>query len=155
MAFHDLITRMTQAACTGDGKGVAACFTHDGIYHDVFYGAFQGAKIATMIEEYFHRDAQNFRWDLHQVLSDDETGMARYVFSFESKLKGCEGKRAIFEGVAVCALKDGLIQHYSEVADTMTGQHLMGFSLEKMARFTARQTAFLSDRTEAKPHLAG
>lgn len=155
MAFRDLITRMTQAACAGDGNGVAACFTPDGVYHDVFYGAFQGAEIATMIEGHFHRDARKFRWDLHEVLSDESRGMARYVFSFESKIKGCEGKRAIFEGVAVCQLKDGLIQRYSEVADTMTGQHLMGFSDVKMVRFIDRQTSDLIRRSEAKPHLIG
>ena len=155
MAFAELITRMTQAACRGDGEAVAACFTPDGVYHDVFYGAFQGPDIATMITDYFHRDAENFKWDVHHPVSDGTTGMARYVFSFDSKLKGCEGKRAIFEGVAICALKDGLIQSYTEVADTMTGQHLMGFSGEKMLRFIGRQTKSLTERPEAKGHLPG
>lgn len=153
MTFRELITRMTQAACAGDGAGVAACFTSDGIYHDVFYGEFQGAGIATMINDHFHRDAQGFKWDLHQIVSNADTGMARYVFSFESKLNGCEGKRAIFEGVAICALEDGLIQHYSEVADTMTGQHLMGFSDAKMLRFIDRQTENLKQRGEVSGHL--
>lgn len=155
MAFAKLITRMTQAACAGDGATVAACFTEDGVYHDVFYGAFKGADIARMITDYFHRDAGNFRWDVHTPVSNGETGMARYVFSFESKLKGCEGKRAIFEGVAICTLKDGLIQNYSEVADTMTGQHLMGFSDAKMLRFVDRQTKALTARSEAENHLPG
>ena len=153
MAFEALITRMTQAACEGDGGGVAACFTLDGVYHDVFYGAFQGADIARMINDFFHRDATRFKWDLHDIVASDRIGMARYVFSFESKLKGCEGKRAIFEGVAICQLKDGRIQHYSEVADTMTGQHLMGFSSNKMVRFIERQTNQLVQRHEVEPHL--
>lgn len=155
MAFAELITRMTQAACKGDGAAVAACFTPDGVYHDVFYGAFRGEDIATMITDYFHRDAENFRWDVHHPLSDGQMGMARYVFSFDSKLEGREGRRAIFEGVAICALKDGLIQSYTEVADSMTGQHLMGFSDEKMLRFIDRQTKALAERPEAKGHLPG
>ena len=109
MDFGTLIRTMTEAACRGDGAGVAACFTPDGTYHDVFYGAFQGEAIVDMIENHFHRDANNFRWDVHHPVSDGETGYARYVFSFDSKLDGREGKRACFEGVAVCALKDGLI----------------------------------------------
>ena len=153
MAFRDLITRMTQAACAGNGAEVAACFTSEGIYHDVFYGEFQGTAIADMIEGYFHRDACNFKWDLHDIASDASTGMARYVFSFESKLKGCEGRRAIFEGVAICKLKDGLIEHYSEVADTLTGQHLMGFSDAKMLRYIQRKTEDLTQRAEASGHL--
>ena len=155
MAFAELITRMTQAACDGDGDAVAACFTPDGVYHDVFYGPFQGADIARMITDYFHRDAENFRWDVHHPVSDGEMGMARYVFSFDSKLKGCEGKRAIFEGVAICALTDGLIQNYTEVADSMTGQNMMGFSDEKMLRFVDRQTKALSSRAVAEGHLPG
>lgn len=152
MAFDALITRMTAAACAGDGAAVTACFTPDGVYHDVFYGAFQGSEIASMITGYFHRDATAFRWDLHDVAATGSVGMARYIFSFESKLKGCEGKRAIFEGVAICQLQDGLIRHYSEVADTMTGQHLMGFSDQKMLRFIERQTASLAERPEVSTH---
>ena len=155
MAFDALITRMTQAACAGDGDAVADCFTPDGVYHDVFYGAFQGADISRMITGFFHRDACNFLWDLHDVVSDDRTGMARYVFSFESKLEGCEGRRAIFEGVAICKLNGGLIQLYSEVADTMTGQHLMGFQDAKMLRFIQRQTEELRNRPEVEKHLSG
>ena len=42
MDFGVLIRKMTQAACEGDGAGVAACFTENGVYHDVFYGSFEG-----------------------------------------------------------------------------------------------------------------
>ena len=153
MAFDKLITRMTQAACAGDGDAVAECFTEEGVYHDVFYGAFRGADISRMITDYFHRDARKFRWDLHDLVASETTGMARYIFSFESRLRGCEGRRAVFEGVAVCRLEGGLIRSYSEVADTMTGQLLMGFSDEKMLRFIHRQTENLSGREEAAHHL--
>ena len=110
MAFGELIRRMTAAAVAGDGAGVAACFTPDGVYHDVFYGEFQGAEIATMIEDRFHRDAKDFIWDVHDPVEGDGIGYARYVFSFTSRMPGHEGRRACFEGVAICRLKpDGLI----------------------------------------------
>ena len=35
MEFHDLIVAMTQAIVRGDGAAAAACFTADGVYHDV------------------------------------------------------------------------------------------------------------------------
>ena len=61
MSFAALIERMTQAACRGDGAGVGACFTEGGVYHDVFYGPFEGpAAIADMIDNHFHRDGENF-----------------------------------------------------------------------------------------------
>lgn len=156
MAFGELIRRMTAAACAGDGAGVAACFTPDGIYHDVFYGEFQGAGIATMIEERFHRDARDFLWDIHDPVegqgADGPVGYARYVFSFTSKMPGHEGRRACFEGVAVCRLQDGLIHHYAEVAEAAAGLSLMGFSDERIGRHAARMGRFLLARDETAAH---
>ena len=66
MEFQQLISALTQAIVRGDGAAAAACFTDDGVYHDVFYGAFPKARIPTMVSEYFHRDASDFIWDLHE-----------------------------------------------------------------------------------------
>lgn len=153
MAFADLIKQMTSAAAAGDGAGVAACFTKDGVYHDVFYGAFTGAAIADLIENYFHRDGANFRWDIHDPVDNGDTGYARYVFSYDSKLDAFRGKRAIFEGVAVCRLQDGLIHSYTEVANAATGLSCLGFEPERLAKFIAKQTAELSERPEAATHM--
>ena len=74
MTFSELIGRMADAAARGDGQAVADCFTADGVYDDVFYGPFQGDAIKDMIENYFHRDGCNFRWDMHDAVdngSDD------------------------------------------------------------------------------------
>lgn len=153
MRFAELITEMVAAACRGDGQGVAACFAPDGVYHDVFYGAFRGrAAIARMIEEHFHRDGEDFRWDLHGPVEAGETGYARYVFSYRSRLPGHEGRRAVFEGVAVCRLASGLIAEYREVANAATGLSLMGFSDARLARFAARQAEDLLVRDEAAAH---
>lgn len=154
MSFAALIQHMIDAACRGDGAGVAGCFAPDGVYHDVFYGSFYGrAEIARMIEGFFHRDGSDFRWDVHDPVEADGTGYARYVFSYRSRLKGCEGRRAVFEGVAVCRLQDGLIADYREVANAATGLSLMGFDDARLARFVARQAAELTGREEAAAHL--
>ena len=154
MAFAELIRRMTAAACAGDGDGVAACFTPDGVYHDVFYGAFRGADIGRMIEDYFHRDAENFRWDVHDPIEGDGIGYARYIFSFDSKQPGHEGRRACFEGVAICKLSDGLIAHYSEVAEAAAGLSLMGFSDARISKHAGRMGRFLMARDETAAHCA-
>ena len=154
MEFGALIKTMTQAACDGDGEGVAACFTEDGVYHDVFYGSFEGRKqIAGMINDYFHRDARNFRWDMHDPVSDGAMGYCRYVFSYESKLGDAKGTRTMFEGVAIATLQDGLIHSYTEVANTAPGLRRMGFAAERLARFAEKQGAELAARDEAKGHL--
>ncbi len=104
MTFAVMISHMI-AACRGAGDGVAACFAPDGVYHDVFYGSFRGRpEISHMIEEHFHRDSKVLRWDIHAPVETGGTGYARYVFSYRSRLEGCEGRRAVFEGVAICRL---------------------------------------------------
>ncbi|MEH6580835.1 MAG: nuclear transport factor 2 family protein [Halioglobus sp.] len=154
MNFFELITRMTQSAAQGDGKAVAECFTPEGEYHDCFYGSFQGADgIAELIEQHFHRDGEDFIWDLHDPVSDGEVGYVRYVFSYASKLEESKGKRSLFEGVCICRLKDGLLSEYREVANAGTGLQLMGFPAERLAKFLAREAKELAGRTESAHHL--
>ena len=138
MTFVELITHMTQSASRGDGGAVADCFTEDGVYHDCFYGSFQGGdKIAEMIEQYFHRDGEDFIWDLHDPISEGDIGYVRYVFSYASKLEESKGRRSLFEGVCICRMKDGLLSEYREVANAGTGLQLIGFPAERLAKFMA------------------
>jgi ketosteroid isomerase-like protein len=153
MAFGDVIRKMVAAVEAGDGKGVAGCFTPDGVYHDVFYGSFQGEAIADLIENYFHRDATNFKWDIHDPVEGNGIGYARYVFSYESTLDASKGKRAIFEGVAVCKVRDGLIAEYHEVANAATGLHCIGFPPERLSKFIGKQADELKGRAESKAHF--
>ena len=101
--FKSLISTMAAAVARGDGSATAACFTPDGVYHDCFYGSFKGAAIKEMVENYFHRDAENFIWDMHNPIDDGAVGYARYVFSYDSKLPESHGRRAVFEGVSITA----------------------------------------------------
>jgi ketosteroid isomerase-like protein len=137
-----------------DGKGFAELFTEDGVYHDVFYGAFEGhEKIAAMIDDWFYRTASDFRWDMHAPVSDGETLYARYTFSYRSTLPEAKGARAMFEGVAIMKLRDGKIAEYHEVANTATGFVDMNFAPERIARIVAKQGAALKARPEMKRHL--
>jgi len=147
MDFDALLTRMTDAAARGAGREVAACFTPDGVYHDVFYGAHRGhAAISAMIEDRFHGDAGDFVWELHDPVAAGDIGYARYTFSYRSKLPGSEGRRAIFEGVAICRLGAGLIAEYREVANVFTGLAMLSFPEARLARFAARQARDLAER---------
>lgn len=150
--FPALILRMTQAAVRGDGRAVRACFTPEGVYHDCFYGAFQGDAIVSMIEDHFHRDACNFRWDIHTPLSDGVTAYARYVFSYESRLPGAQGRRAGFEGMAVCTLRDGLLESYREIANSLVALQALGFAPDRLAKLAARESAAFFASPEAVHH---
>jgi ketosteroid isomerase-like protein len=152
-------TAMLRAFCAAvekhDGAAFAALFTEDGVYHDVFYGAFAGrAKIAEMIDDWFYRTADDFRWDMHDPVSDGKTLYARYTFSYRSLLPEAKGARAMFEGVAIMTLRDGLIAEYHELANTATGFVDMNFAPDRIAKIAAKQGAALKARPEMKRHLA-
>ena len=84
-----------------DGAGFASLFSEDSVYHDAFYGAFGGrAKIAELIDDWFYRTAHDFRWDMHEPVTDGHTLYARYAFSYVSTFPEAQGRRVGFEGVA-------------------------------------------------------
>jgi ketosteroid isomerase-like protein len=153
------VTAMLRAFCDAveqrNGAAFAELFTEDGVYHDVFYGAFEGrAKIAELIDDWFYRAARDFRWDMHEPVTDGTTLYARYTFSYHSTLPEANGARAMFEGVAIMKLRDGRIASYHEVANTAPGFVDMNFAPERIAKIAAKQGAELRARPEMKRHLA-
>jgi ketosteroid isomerase-like protein len=155
MNVSAMLCAFCEAVEQRNGAAFAELFTEDGIYHDVFYGAFKGrAKIAEMIDDWFYRTAADFRWDMHAPVSDGETLYARYTFSYRSLLPEAEGARAMFEGVAIMKLRGGKIASYHEVANTATGFVDMNFAPERIAKIVARQGAALKARPEMRRHLS-
>jgi hypothetical protein len=115
MSFDKLLVRFTAAVEGADGETLAALFTADGVYHDTFYGEFVGRPaIARMLREFFHRDAEAFRWDMHEPVSDGRVGYARWAFSYVSRMPESRGQRAAFSGMSRFVLAGGLIERYDE-----------------------------------------
>ena len=155
MEASSLLKEFTTAVERRDGKAFAELFTEDGVYHDVFYGAFKGReKIAEMIDDWFHRTARDFRWEMFRPVSDGTMLYAYYTFSYRSTLPEARGARAMFEGVAIMRLRDGKIAEYHEVANTAPAFADMNFAPERIARIVARQGAELRARPEMARHLA-
>ena len=155
METDTLLHEFCRAVEQRDGKAFAALFTDDGVYHDVFYGAFKGREnITQMIDDWFYRTAKDFRWVMHDPVSDGKTLYARYTFSYTSTLPEADGARAMFEGVAIMTLRDGRIAEYHEVANTAPAFVDLKFAPERIAKILAKQGAALKARHEMKRHLA-
>jgi len=138
--FRDLLNRFTAAVEAGDGKALAALFTEDGVYHDGFYGRFEGREaIRRMLEEHFHRDGENFRWKMTDPVSDGRVGYASYDFSYRPKVGTAGGGRVVFEGIGRFRLEGGLITHYDEVFDSGIAMSQLGFPPERIARSLAKR----------------
>ena len=155
MNTQELLRTFCDAVERRNGKAFADLFAEDGVYHDVFYGAFEGrAKIAGMIDDVFCRSATDFRWDMHSPLSDGERLYARYTFSYRSTLPEAKDARVMFEGVAMMTLREGKITSYHEVANTAPAFVDMNFAPERIARILAKQGAALKARPEMRRHPA-
>jgi ketosteroid isomerase-like protein len=154
MNTSDLLRAFCDNVEQHNGKAFAELFTEDGVYHDVFYGAFAGrAKIAELIDDWFYRTATDFRWDMHAPVSDGATLYARYTFSYRSTLPEANGARAMFEGVSIMKLRDGKILEYHEVANTAPAFVALNFAPERIAKIVAKQGAALKARPEMRRHL--
>ena len=137
--FAALLGRFTAAVETGDGPGLAACFTADGTYVDYLYGPFQGrAAIARMLVDHFHGDARDFRWEMLDPVCDGRHGYAHYRFSFTSAMAGSAGRRVAVDGIAHLLLRDGLIERYTEVVNGGIAMAQLGHAPERMAKVFAR-----------------
>jgi ketosteroid isomerase-like protein len=155
MNTEQLLRAFCDAVERHNGKAFAELFTEDGVYHDVFYGAFAGrADIAGMIDDVFYRTATDFRWDMHSPVTDGKTLYAHYTFSYRSTLPEAKGARVMFEGVAMMKLRDGRIFEYHEVANTAPAFVDMNFAPERIAKIFAKQGAALKVRPEMRRHLA-
>jgi ketosteroid isomerase-like protein len=155
MDVSALLKAFTGAVERRDGKAFAALFTPDGVYHDVFYGAFQGQqKIAEMIDDWFHRTARDFRWEMFRPVSDGKMLYAYYTFSYVSTLPEAKGRRVGFDGVSIMQLKDGKIAEYREVANAGLGLLEIGFAPERVAKILAKEHAQIKARPEWARHKA-
>ncbi len=150
-----MLKEFCEAVERRDGKAFAALFAEDGVYHDIFYGAFTGrAKIAEMIDDWFHRTARDFRWDMHEPVCDGRKLYAYYTFSYVSTLPEAAGKRVGFEGVAMMKLRDGLIEEYREVANVGPAFVALGFAPERVSKILAKEGAALAKTHRMSRHIA-
>ena len=155
MDTKSLLASFCSAVERRDGKGFASLFAEDGVYHDVFYGAFKGReKIAAMVDEVFHKTARDFRWEMFRPVSDGGRLYAYYTFSYVSTLPEAQGRRVGFEGVSIMSLKDGRIAEYREVANVGPGFVDMGFAPERIAKILGKEGAQLKKQPEWQRHLA-
>jgi ketosteroid isomerase-like protein len=148
-----LLKQFTSAVERRDGKAFAQLFAENGVYHDVFYGPFEGpAKIAEMIDDWFHRTAKDFRWEMFRPVSDGRTLYAYYTFSYVSTLPEAKGKRVGFDGVSIIQLRDGLITEYREVANSSIGLLEIGFAPERVAKILSKEAKHIKERPEWRRH---
>lgn len=149
--FAALVARFGAAATAGDGKALAACFTEDGTYFDYIYGPHRGRpSIADMLENLFHRDAEDYDWTFFDPVVNGDMGYARSLSRFVSTIPEFKGRKVVIDGISRFVLKDGLIAAYHESVNGGVAQAQLGVAPERMAKVMHRWSA----RFLAQPDVA-
>jgi ketosteroid isomerase-like protein len=153
--FAALLNRMTQSAESGDSAGFAAHFTEDAVYYDYIYGAHQGrADIAHMMQNLFHRDAADYRWEMFDPVFDGNCGYAWSLSSFTSKIPQFAGRHVVIDGMSRFIVRGGLISEYRESVNGGVAMAQLGVEPDRMDKVFRRWTGWLKERPETSDYLA-
>ncbi|HUT50001.1 MAG TPA: nuclear transport factor 2 family protein [Alphaproteobacteria bacterium] len=156
MEFEDIVTAFGAAVEAGDGTALGALFTEDGVYHDIFYGAFEGrAAIKDMLEGIFHRDAKDFRWEFLDPASNGTVGYAHWLFSYTSTTPHTDGQRVVFDGVGLFFMEDGLIARYEDVSNSVVPLKKMNVPQPVIDRQVDKWQGWLEARPGYGSHAKG
>lgn len=151
MPFEEILDKFSNAVTAGDGAALGALFTEDGVYDDIFYGAFAGREaIARMLEDIFYDGGTDFRWEFRRPVSDGKTGYAYWMFSYTGENKNNKGQRVVFDGVGIFHLRDGLIERYEDMCNGCVPLRQMGTPAPIVDRMLGKWQAHL----EARPGYA-
>lgn len=154
-AFTRLLASFTDAAESGDGARFAAHFTEDAVYHDYIYGPHTGrAEIAHMMQDMFHRDATDYRWEMFDPVCDGALGYAWSLSSFTSTIPQFNGQKIVIDGMSRFVVRGDQIAEYRESVNGGVAMQQLGVAPEKMAKVFTRWAGWLKERPETVAYLA-
>ena len=150
-----LVTEFCKLWSSPNPEELAGYFTEDAVYHDYIYGPHRGrADIAHMMQELFHRDAADYRWEMFDPVFDGVQGYAWSLSSFTSKIPQFKGRPVVIDGISRFIVRDGLIAEYRESVNGGVAMAQLGVAPDRMTRVFTRWTGWLSERPETVEYLA-
>src|ERR1044072_2197600 len=153
--FARLLSDFTLSAETGDGARFASHFTEDAVYHDYIYGPHKGrTDIAHMMQNLFHRDAADYRWEMFDPVFDGRQGYAWSLSSFVSKIPQFEGRHVVIDGMSRFIVRDGLIAEYRESVTGGVAMAQLGVEPDRLSQGCGRGGGWLRERPETVDSLA-
>ena len=153
--FARLLHDYTLSAESGDGARFAGHFAEDAVYYDYIYGPHKGrADIAHMMQDLFHRDAADYRWEMFDPVFDGTQGYAWSLSSFTSKIEQFRGQRVVIDGISRFILRGGLIAEYRESVNGGVAMAQLGVAPDRMTKVFKRWSGWLEARPETTDYLA-
>jgi hypothetical protein len=153
--FALLLSDLTLSAESGDAARFAGHFTEDAIYYDYIYGAHRGrVDIAHMMQNLFHRDAADYRWEMFDPVFDGEKGYAWSLSSFTSEIPQFKARHVVIDGISRFLVRDGLIAEYRESVNGGVAMAQLGVEPDRITKVFKRWTGWLKERPETRDYLA-
>jgi hypothetical protein len=153
--FAQLLNDFTHSAESGDGARFASHFTEDAVYHDYIYGAHTGRlDIAHMMQDLFHRDAADYRWEMFDPVIAGDIGYAWSLSSFSSKIPRFMGKRIVIDGMSRFVVRNGLVADYRESVNGGVAMTQLGVEPDRMVKVFRRWTGWLKEKRDTVDYLA-
>lgn len=152
MSFESILERFATAVGAHDAAGLAALFAPEGCYDDFFFGPHVGRDAIAAMLDRFYVGGEQFCWQFIDPVYANGLGYASYCFSYLSREPESAGKLIMFDGVGRFRLRDGLIEHYSEVFDRGTAFAQLGYARERIGKLLDRYAAGLAGSPLAKRH---
>lgn len=123
-----------------DVDGVAACFTGDATYHDLFYGEFVGDDGLHSLFDRMFREGRDHVWAIDRAVESSEVTMAEWTFSFvvSDEVPRSAGRALRFRGVSIFELQDGRCCAYREYFDKGAALVDLGFQPDSLWRVLSR-----------------
>ena len=113
--FAALLDDLTRSAESGDGARFAGILPKmPSITTTSTAPIAAGADIAHMMQDLFHRDAADYRWEMFDPVFDGEKGYAWSLSNFTSKIPQFAGRHVVIDGISRFVVRDGLIAEYRE-----------------------------------------
>lgn len=153
MTFPEILERFARAVENHDGGALAALFTEDGVYDDIFFGEFKGReRIAWLLDEKFYEGGKDLQWEFRNPVDNGKAGYASWLFSYTSVSKHASGTRVTFDGVGIYTLRDGLIERYEDMCNGALPLKQMGTPPEVIDRMLDNWHSHLKTRDGYNAH---
>jgi hypothetical protein len=107
-----------------------------------------------MMQDLFHRDAADYRWEMFDPVFDGEKGYAWSLSNFISKVPQFAGRHVVIDGISRFIVQGGLIAEYRESVNGGVAMVQLGVEPDRMTKVFRRWTGWLNERPETRDYLS-
>ena len=101
-----------------------------------------------MMQDLFHRDATDYRWEMFDPVFDGCNGICVVAVELHLENPAIQGQHVVIDGMSRFIVRDGLIAEYRESVNGGVAMAQLGVEPERMTKVFKRWTGWLKERPE-------